>query len=62
MDCKEVAELLLKTPGAKCLMQYRGEWVEVCGVASTGEHRNAMTLLVENPNLGGGVITVAPDR
>ncbi len=62
MNCKEFAELLLKTPTALFLMKLGSDWVEVCGVEATGVHRNAVTASVQNPALGGGVIVVEPDR
>lgn len=61
MKAKEVAEQLLRTPDAEVLVKVSNDWVEVCGVGATGRHRNAVTLLVQNPSLGGGVIVVEPD-
>ncbi len=61
MTCREFAELLLKTPDAQFLVRYGNDWVEVCGVHATGEHRNAVCPVVQNPALGGGVIVVEPD-
>ena len=61
MNCKRLAELLLKTPDAQVLLRAGGDWVEVCDVKATGVHRNAVTLEVCNPALGGGVIVAEPD-
>ena len=61
MNCSEVAALLLKIPNASVLLRVGNDWVEVCGIRATGEHRNAVTLEVRNNALGGGVIVVEPD-
>ena len=61
MKAREVAEKLMKTPDAEVLVRVSNDWVEVCDVGATGEHRNAVALLVMNPALGGGVIVVEPD-
>ena len=59
MFAEELAKELLKNPKALVLLKVGEDWVEVCGVAATDEHRNGVTLQVQNPSLGGGVI-VAP--
>lgn len=60
MNCKELADLLMKTPKAQILLRVSNDWVEVCGVKYTGQHRNAVTLEVISPAING-VIVVAPD-
>jgi len=50
MKCKEVAELLLKTPEAELLAKVADEWAEVRGVRATGQHRNAVTLELTMPD------------
>jgi hypothetical protein len=60
MKAKEVAERLMKYPDADVLLRVGSDWVEVCNVGSTGQHRNAVTFEVVNPHLPG-VIVVEPD-
>ncbi len=63
MNCADLAKILMATPNAAVLIKtptYTGtEWVEVWGVVSTGQHRNAVTLDLRMP--GGGVVVVDPD-
>ena len=61
MFAEELAKELLKNPKALVLLKVGEDWVEVCGVAATGEHRNGVTLQVQNPALNGGVIVVERD-
>lgn len=60
MKAKEVAAELMKMPDAEVLLKVGSDWVEVCGVSKFAD-ANAVTLNVENPALGGGVIVVDPD-
>ena len=61
MTCEKLAALLMRTPGANILLRFGSDWVEVVDVKATGNHRNAVTLTVQNPDLGGGVIVVDND-
>mgnify|MGYP001589921087 CR=1 FL=1 len=62
MNSKELANELLKLDSkTTVLLQVGNDWVEVCGIKSTGEHRNAITFEVVNP-AAGGVIVVDPEQ
>ncbi len=55
MNCKTLAEMLLKTPDAIPMVSVGADWCEVAAVVSTGQ-RNSVGITACNPVLSGGVI------
>lgn len=56
MKARELAKELEKYPDMEVLVKVVNDWVEVHGVTSTGQHRNAITFNTIAPGLGGVIV------